>query len=781
MFTYCKQTPAVLYLLCLCLLPPAIQAADTVDSLKKLLSTGKSDTGQVRQLNLIAKAFNVQKKRDSVLVYTTRAIKMSQDLEFLPGEARAQFMQGKAYYYKRDFLTAIASFKKALALFRKTGNAKSRAKTFYQQALAYKNLSNYDQALLANDSAAVLFSRMGDSSNVAAVYNNMGIINYYQGNYAQTVEYFIKSAQIKELLGDRSGMAGAYNNIAEVYRLQKNYPKAIESADLSIEIYTGLDHKKGIAAAYNNKGTIYEDQEEYDKALENHFRSLKIKEEVGYRKGMTDSYNNIGAIYTKQGAYDKALDYQQKALAIQEMLDDKWGMTYSLNGMGDLYAKKGMAQQAITQLKKSIAIGEMIGAKAEMKEAYQILSDIYADKKDFANAYGYYRRYAALKDTLHAEEVKEQFSEMQTKYETAKKEQEIDRLEQQNKIQELRHEDEVQRQKNLFIGGLIFVLLGALFIYSRYRIKKKANAKLEKAYHEIELKNQHITDSINYAKRIQEAILPTDEEISQVFRDYFILFKPRDIVSGDFYWFSTAESNVGGNGAIYIAAADCTGHGVPGAFMSMIGTSLLNEIVNEKKISEPAKILDHLREGIIRSLKQNAEDNDDFPDLIAAPRQMEMPPPKGRLRHIISGTSPSEISVKDGMDIALCKLDLRGLQLEYAGAYNPLYIFRNGSFLETKADRFPIGVHFRKKLQDFTNHTQTLQNGDSIYLFSDGFPDQFGGSQGRKFNYKRFRKLLTDVQGKPMADQGVILEKELEAWKGSMNQIDDILVIGIRV
>lgn len=313
----------------------------------------------------------------------------------------------------------------------------------------------------------------------------------------------------------------------------------------------------------------------------------------------------------------------------------------------------------------------------------------------------------------------------------------------------------------------IVLLIFSSFLYTKWQTKKLAKenkilegkvvertAKIEKqkdelhvAYKEIEhknvlveQKNRDITDSINYAKRIQQAILPLDVEIQKSLPQSFVLFKPRDIVSGDFYWFAKIENkNI-------LACVDCTGHGVPGAFMSMIGNSLLNEIVYEKKIHEPAKILNYLNDGVRLSLKQNKHDNE----------------------------------THDGMDIAL--ISIEGVNLHYAGAHRPLYFIRNGQVQEVSANKFAIGgMQLGDDKKVFDNNSFILEKGDSLYMFTDGFVDQFGGDKGKKFMAKRFQELLLSIQDKSMTEQKNILESVINDWKRNLEQVDDILVIGIKI
>jgi phosphoserine phosphatase RsbU/P len=267
------------------------------------------------------------------------------------------------------------------------------------------------------------------------------------------------------------------------------------------------------------------------------------------------------------------------------------------------------------------------------------------------------------------------------------------------------------------------------------------NANLTQAYDEIEEKNRHIEDSIRYAKRIQNAILPPTEYVRRLFEDYFILYLPKDIVSGDFYWVSHNDNKV------YIAAVDCTGHGVPGAFMSIVGHDRLNFAVNVADATHPNDILDSLNKGVTDTLRQTR----------------------------------AEISVKDGMDIALISIDFDSYQLEYAGAFNPLYHIRDEELMQVPADKFPIGAFMGEELNKFTNHKIPLKKGDVFYTFSDGYVDQFGGPKNKKFMSRRFREMLLEIHKKPMKEQKEILLTTIQEWMGETQQVDDILVIGVKI
>lgn len=301
----------------------------------------------------------------------------------------------------------------------------------------------------------------------------------------------------------------------------------------------------------------------------------------------------------------------------------------------------------------------------------------------------------------------------------------------------------------------IFILIGIIKVYTRRLEQEKIrleeiveqrtseireqNVVLQDQKEEILKQKEEITSSIQYALRIQRAIVPSEEDAKEKLKNYFLLWKPRDIVSGDFWWMGEKEHYV------VVTAADCTGHGVPGAFMSMLGVSFLNEIVNQQSIIHSGEILDRLRDKVKNTLGQTTEAN----------------------------------SNKDGMDIALLVLDFKNMKAQFSGAYNPLYLYRNGELLETKATRNPIGIYIKEK--NFEQTEIELQKGDTLYLFSDGFPDQFGGDRGKKYSTKRFKEFLLNIQENTMEEQRELLNQEIEQWRGKTDQIDDIIVLGIRI
>jgi serine phosphatase RsbU (regulator of sigma subunit) len=351
-----------------------------------------------------------------------------------------------------------------------------------------------------------------------------------------------------------------------------------------------------------------------------------------------------------------------------------------------------------------------------------------------------------VKDSIYNESNLKIMSELEAKYQNEKKQLQIDNLNKQNELSEVKIEKQALTTRLLIIGsGLLLII--ALMILIAYRNKRKANEIISEQKRQVEIqrdlvevKSKEITDSINYAQRIQRVLLASDSMLQQHLPEYFVFYKPKDIVSGDFYWASAGEKK------FYMCTGDCTGHGVPGAFMSLLNISFLNEAVIEKKIESPDKILDHVRTQIITSLN-----------------------PAG-----------TQVESWDGMDAVLCTFDFKGMWLRFVCANNPLWLIRNNELKEFAADKMPVGKHTDSS-RSFTLNTLGLRKGDIIYTFTDGYADQFGGEKGKKFKYKKLQKLLLDNSSKTMQEQKEILDKTFESWQGINEQVDDVLLIGIRV
>ncbi len=555
------------------------------------------------------------------------------------------------------------------------------------------------------------------------------------------------------------GLAGLYLKKGDFKNAESYYSKGIEIKEKE-------NHPNELGNAYNNFGNFYNDVSNYEKALSYYQKSLAIRLKQKDTLSIAVCYDNIGNAYSARGNetkqksdYDLAEAFYNKALNTFIVFGDKLELAICYLNLSEFYFERSQLfsldadlKTALETSKNGLALSKEIGFKEGEAAAYGSLSQVYEKLHQPLLALGFFKRFKEVNDSINSLESNKHIAELQTQYDVDKKDKEITILNKDKKIQAT----ELNRQKivrNSFIGGFVLVLLFSFFIYRSYVEKKKVNLQLSMAKSIIENKNKNITDSINYAQRIQNAILPTKENLGSYIPESFILYKPKDIVSGDFYWFSTEADTVSKQEieTILVAAADCTGHGVPGAFMSVIGNNFLTEIVKEKKVYRPSEILNELNNHVREALKQDLEGAE----------------------------------TNDGMDICLCSVNVKKMELEYSGANRPLYIFRNSSeestFEEIKPSKLPIGgSQYDSATMGYKNHTFRFKKGDTFYLFSDGYCDQFGGEQDKKFMSKKFRELLASIQQFSMKEQEVILRNSIENWMGQQEQSDDILVIGLR-
>jgi serine phosphatase RsbU (regulator of sigma subunit)/Tfp pilus assembly protein PilF len=610
----------------------------------------------------------------------------------------------------------------------------------------YLNTGHYDTALHYANSALALGKQLNFKREIAQSSNNIGLIYFRQGNYSKALENHFYALKIREAIANKRGIAGSYNNIGMVYQQQGNNQKSLDYFLRALKINEEVGNQKWSLINLGNIGVIYGSQGNFPKSLEYLFKAQKISEELGDKNQLAIQLGNIGNVYREEGDYPQALNYYIRSLKIHEELGDKGGIAIECGNIGALYTKETKYKEAEIYLLKSVKLSEEIGDLYGAMEINKYLCELYEKTNRLADALKYHKKYSSGKDSVFNAESSEKIARLQFNYEQEKRDK-IRELEE--KVKEQQHASEVKQQRIITYsvsGGLFLVLLLSLFIFRGYRQKQKANKELaekntliEKSKHIIEEKNKDITDSINYARRIQRAMLPHRRDIWTAFPQSFVLYKPKDIVSGDFYFFHPGKTP-------FIAAADCTGHGVPGAFMSMVGAGKLNDAVAES--SDTSEVLALLNVGVKTALKQSEED---------------------------------QSATRDGMDIALCSVDTVNKVVKYAGANRPIWIIRKGSTAveEIKATKKAIGG-FTENSQHFDTHEIKLNEGDSFYLSTDGYADTFG-KDGKKMMTKRFKEILLGIQDKTMKEQEKYLDTFVEDWKAGTEQVDDILVIGIRL
>jgi serine phosphatase RsbU (regulator of sigma subunit) len=712
------------------------------------LSNAKEDTVKVKVLNQLSEAF-LNEDLVKSFEYARKAVYLSEKSLYVRGLSDSYLNLAKCFYYEYAF-DSIAYY--------------------------YNKSKRVNQQFPANSSK---------------FENLMGLINHIQADYSKAIRHYTESLRLLKQLDNKKDMAYCYNNIGAAFYNLYNYEKALENYYLSMALNEELGYLDMVATIYANIGGIYEDQKKFDRAMESYKKANSLASEIDAKSIIADTYRNLGGIYDERKQFDSAMMVYQSALDIYLMQNDLrgiigiynlFGQTYlrksdyvpqnerealfnksieyynrslrinlrelseieeqivSYQGLGEVSLNRKNYPKAISYLLKAKAMAEEIESLVNLKSTNEQLSKAYAAVGDYKKAYESFLRFKEINDTIQSDENVELLTQMSMQYEFDKQQKEQEFIQAQKDLEYQQKQKRDRLVRTFILIGLLVVSGFSVQVFRSYKRKMRDNLLLEEQKTEIEKQKEEITDSIKYAKRIQNAILPAPEFATEILREHFILFRPRDIVSGDYYWMNKVGNKV------IVAAADCTGHGVPGAFMSMLGVSFLNEIVNKNNTVQPHLILNDLRSQVKRTLGQTGKEGE----------------------------------AKDGMDIALCVIDFEANKLQYAGAYNPLLLFRNGELIEVKADKMPIGIYIREK-ESFTNNEIELQPGDTFYIFSDGYADQFGGPTGGKFKSKPFKELLLSIQDKSMEEQREILNTTIDQWRGEIDQIDDIIVMGVRV
>lgn len=643
---------------------------------------------------------------------------------------------------------------KIIELATKTNNQKYIAVAYLKMGVYFYFKSNFDSAKVYFNKA-ILFSKTTNNLIVEAdAHQNLGIMFSDQSDFKNAINELIISQKIQQKLKNNTSSINIKNNIAVMYIRQKNYALAEKQILEAIALADTASQKGLLGYPYSNLGIIYQEREQHLKASIYYKKALSEFEYVTDFYGMAACYNNLFLSYVNQKKIDSAIIFNNKLKSISKKQNDIGNEFFSNLNFEISYQrfKKNpvLAKCYLDSMRKVLPILN----KPENNAAfYQELATYNLIYGNVDTGYFYMDRFLTLKDSVTSTENTLITSELQTKYEAEKKD-----LELKQTNAELNLEEEKNKRKTIIIGLGTAAFGGTLFFlalaFVNYRKAKRANLIIQNQNHILELqkkevetqkhlveeKQAEIISSINYAQRIQSAVLTGEEVWNKISKEHFIIFQPRDIVSGDFYW-----AHVLSNGRAVFALADCTGHGVPGGFMSMLGNSFLNELVVENKLFKADEILNRLRDKVIAALFQ-----------------------KGQTQQ------------KDGMDMALCVWNKMDNSLEFAGANNVLYLVRDKQLTEYKGDKMPIGTYLEEN-KKFSSQKIILQTNDVIYLSTDGFSDQFGGEKGKKFKSKQLEELLVEVSTATVEEQKQVLTTSFARWKKQFEQTDDVSLIGIKV
>ena len=571
----------------------------------------------------------------------------------------------------------------------------------------------------------------------------------------KSFEFAQKASVLSKDISYDYGLACSLRNKAQCYWLQGYFTKAINDLSIALHIFQRDSNRKEEAQVLNIFGGVSSKLEELDDAKGYYERALKIRREINDSIGVAQSLNSIGDTYMKQNQYEKALEIF-KTILLSDFDDDAYRGIVNYN-IAECYFELGKNSLAVNILIDCIELGEKLSFHLMVIYCSSLLGNIYLKELDYNKAISFFnkalevsdregideRKYHILKDlsdtheklgdTPKAYQYFKMFHSVKERVMNTKSAEKLKNFEQKLALERLKEEKEKEAKRNIEL--------------------EKAYQIIEKNLDKIAVQNKEITDSIRYAERIQKATLPSDDLMNKLLPESFVFYRPKDVLSGDFYWVSEAFTKYE-ESFVLAAVVDCTGHGVPGALMSIIGNNLLRLCEHESSVNRPSEALDFINKGVVNALRQDA----------------------------------SNVKVKDGMDMTFIAIDLKNYKLHFAGAKNLLYIVREGNILVFKGDSHSIGMTFDGQLSGFTNNEIDLNQGDQVYMFTDGFVDQFGGDNeeikstgGRKYKYRRFRELLISISNKSPNDQKELIEKEFLAWKGDLEQVDDICIMGIKI
>jgi serine phosphatase RsbU (regulator of sigma subunit)/Tfp pilus assembly protein PilF len=684
--------------LCLCCTLSA-QKKETsyIDSLKSTLEKEQPDTTLAKTYNLLAEAYRYIDP-DLNAQYARKAIKVSRPIGYLHGLQSGYNLLAQSYENQGLYADAIVYYDSSLAITKLQNSKREEARILLNVSNVYNKTADYSTAAEYVMNSLELQEELNDTFGIAVCRLTLGNIQYGQGDYKSSLRNYISAMELNK--------KSAQNKIFE-------------------------------ASTLANIGAILDEQGKYDSALVFFRQALVDFKLLKADAKAASAYNNVGACLFHLGKFDSAQYYYHVARAMNEKLDHPEGLVSSLLGLGTIHDSLGHRDSAFVYYQAGLRLSMQHNLKEDLLKTYLNLAGEYEKTGQADSALRYLRLYIDLNELLHGEDELRKLEQEDQNYSIRKKQEEQKLLDAQAQIDK----EAMSNKISLLAGGVAVLILLSLLLYSRFRSKQHIATVLGNKNKEITQQKDEITDSINYARRIQDSILAPMHAVKQVIPESFIFYLPKDVVSGDFYWVEEE------GGQRIFASVDCTGHGVPGALMSVVGFNLLNRAVKEMHLTTPSEILRELDYGVNKLLRQ----------------------------------SESENTVKDGMDISICSYHPETRMLQYAGAFNPLYIVRNGLLSQVKADKSPIGVNVDGVVDSYTNHEIQMLPGDMVYLFSDGYADQFGGPQGKKLKYNRLRELLVSVSEKPVAEQELILRTEFNNWRGRLEQVDDVLIMGMRI
>ena len=614
------------------------------------------------------------------------------------------------------------------------------------------NRNAIDSALIYSSKGIELAAKLNLEYTKGKLINQRAYINlFYNKNYPQAVNEFIEALAILDKYNDQERLIGVYLHLGIANYELKDYETALIQFKNGEELAININSKKDLGLIYINLGATLEKLDRNADAIENYLKAAAIFEGLEDKLNYSISRFNYLIVASKhfsnpknKNKFIRFVDEYKELIPVFKKFNSNETLIHVFLNLAYEFKKTKDFNESIFYLEKADSLATNLNDLRSLVRIYAQKSQVYELKGDVVNSLKALKLHDAADDSLFSIDLSNSVADIQAKYESEKKEAENSTLKKFIRLMILAQTSE-KKYKNILIFCFVISLLLVVVFYNRMRVSRSKNRIIEKQ--KVDLSNQklaleevnkEVISSINYAQRIQEALLKAKEHVSKHLPEHFVLFKPKDIVSGDFYWYLEKK------GFVYIAVADCTGHGVPGAMLSMLGISYLNEINSSQELLTPGKILDLLKAKVVNELSQ----------------------------------IDSSITVADGMDISLLRMDLKTGNLVWAGANNPLYILSNNDLTIINSTRQSIG--YSDTVIPFVDHQVSHVPNAIYYLFSDGYIDQFGGSKGKKLKQSGFKKKLFEIAEQPLSAQLTVLENYFEDWKGSFDQIDDITILAIK-
>ncbi len=644
----------------------------------------------------------LERKVDSALFTIQSTLQSSFKGKYVYGYAKSNMQLMRYYMLKGQDDSATYISTNAIKYARISKDTSLIISAYLMTSRAYSSSSQYTKAIEYCLVAQKYADHKKNAKFQIKINHDLGYIYSNMHLNAKAITYYKNGLKLSEEARDTFNFANISARLGGEFDITFQYDSALKYNQQSLKYFTLIKHKRGIGVSLVNLASNYKGLKLYDKAIQTNLEAIKIRTELGDNYALTILKSNLAACYSKKRDYKNALIAAKEAEVLCKEQND---LSLSL-------------------------------------EVYNQLYVIYYNTNDYQNGIKYANKYITLKDSIFEASNVQSLTELQTKYESDKKEREIELLQLEKKsADEKASAESTRRNLILFSVSIITLLITgfSIMLFRRFRESNKQKNIIQLQKHIVDSKNKEIIDSINYAQTIQEALIPEENEIKQHVKDAFVLFKPKDIVSGDFYWQAATKNYY------FIAVADCTGHGVPGAFMSMMGISFLNEIINEKNVYNTDKILELLRERVISSLnKSGGKDK------------------------------------RDGMDMVILRIDLKENKVMFSGANNSIYHQSGETLNELKGDKAPVGL-YHNELIPYTSATFTIKKRDRLFATTDGLPDQFGGPKGKKLMYKAFEALLISNQTNSLSGLKQAMISDFDSWQGVNEQVDDITVIGLEI